>query len=345
MKPIYSAYFLLTAASGLLLASEPTQAAPPSMTIPLRSWDLIVGDGRNGAYPLGWQNIQTKNGAFLEVRVGGEILGERDYKLDGGKGEITFQKRLDKGAVAYVAYTYLSQSDSKRKNLNTTATTPLTLPVTRIGSATFDLIALPKNDTADADFIWRQNGRMNLLGGAVTSQILFDPKSHWSGGDTSVVLGYRTGINRDRYGLAADFSRVGNEFAESVGKRMSLADPTQRMAFGLRARPYDLLTLTTNLIETKNTVTENQNRLLESAIALRDRRSRWTFSVARKTDSSNPVGDSKTTGTVRDTANITLLPTQKLKITLDGNSETQHGDKQDTKTAQTQSGTGRINTG
>lgn len=306
-------------------------------SLPVRTWDVFLGDGRKNAYPLGWKNVQTGDVAFLVVNVDGVAVARDAVRVDGGKGEITFVMPILRGAFVYVAYEYLPDKNARRERETPGVTAPLTIPVRRIGSdSSLEFVALPSVAEKSVGYVWRHSGRGSLFGGALTSQILFQPKNSWNAEDTGVALGYRLGEDKNRYSVRTDYRRAGRDFAGDAGARLGFGEMTERMTLAGRARPTDFLNLSTNFAETENFQNEDVRRQMEIALALRERKARWTLEIARKSDANAPGDDKKPdTETVAGNIAVTLKPDPRISVSLAETSETRRTENADAVVSET----------
>ena len=243
---------LLTTLALSALVVVPMRDAHAQLTERLQThFDIFAGKNSPGPYTLTWNTIRTGKDSSCEVIVDGQTLKAEAYTIDAAKGQVSFKTPLSAKSVARVTYKY----DPKAAKRNaSTDTSPLSVPVTRFGQNTLQLIALPNGDATKAGatpLVWSIGGKTNLMGGGVTTEYKY------AGGEKSgVKLGFDRG--NERNGLSAQYSRADKEFAKTVGKALGMGDATQRMAYAARFAPSKYLGTFYNTTDTANLVSNEK---------------------------------------------------------------------------------------
>ncbi len=204
-----------------------------------RASDVFPGQNKTGPYALAWKNIRADG---VVVVVDGETLPAGAYTLDPAKGAISFRTRVKPESVVRVDYGY---DPARAERNNHLLAKPVTVPLldTRgaLGDARMEVTALPgdpKKAGGDTPLlVWGLRGKTDLLGGALSSQLLLAPGSE--GGAfadrAGVDLGYR--FKTDNTSLEASFLRSGKGFAPGAGKTFGLAEQAQRWSLGAQTSP------------------------------------------------------------------------------------------------------------
>lgn len=201
----------------------------------LRHFDVFSGNDKTGPYVLSWSRLRVSRDDRLTVIVDGQTLASNAYTVDTLKGELTFRQPVKAASLVRVSYSY----DPKVSQRNTgVASAPVTVPLLQIGGLAgqgLRVTALPNTQTKDAKdpktpLVWSLGGKSALLGGGIESLLNYAGPS-----GAAMKLGYKYGT--DKTGFFADFGRTERAFAERVGSRIGLADPSQKLTLGARLAP------------------------------------------------------------------------------------------------------------
>lgn len=236
MKNVYALILLSGLAS--FIAGAAGAQSPPSALSYVQTRDVFVGGDKTGPYPLAWKNVRTEG---VTVVVDGAALTPDSFTLDAAAGTVTFKTPLKTKSVARIDYAYEPARAARNPD---PAVKPVTISLLSAsgarGSAGVHVTALP-GEAAGSNggplLVWGLNGKTNLLGGGVSSQVLLSPGG--AGGSFADRAGLRLGysVAAEKLKLDASFVRAGGDFAAAAGKSFGLADPSQRWSLAGQTTP------------------------------------------------------------------------------------------------------------
>lgn len=186
--------------------------------------DVIVGRNNKGPYPLSWTNIDTES---MTVIINGRSLKNgHDYRVDTGKGMLSFDSVLVKDAIVRVTYRTIPGKSQKATGQ---VSIPVTLNLFQRQDANFHVTGLyaqddPKNPDAGKTVVG-VGGEKKWAGSSANSLFLISQRSDDRGGDqgsmwdrAGVKFGGDTSIGGIK--LTGSYLHSGSEFAG--GKEYSL---------------------------------------------------------------------------------------------------------------------------
>jgi hypothetical protein len=289
-----------------------------------RAFDILQGQNKTGPYPLSWTNLRiTRNDPVAVVNVDGKDLATDAYSFDAAKGTITFRQALATSAFARVEYNY--DPGLSKRNADV-VTAPVTLAQTGFAGTSLQLMALPsasdgKGSTTDAaKLVFGMGGKTNLLGGGLTSQLLFGDAGN---GKTDIMdragmkLGYAMG--NDKNGVDAQFQRAGAGFAPTSGKAFGMGAANQNWSLGTRLKPTNWVSTNFKMADSRDLtgkVSSKDNNLGLSLGGVRATDPKFNLA---QTDSLKIAADGKETRVSSDKMDLA----QKLAPTLAFNAKTE----------------------
>lgn len=225
---------------GAFLTASPARAQSGPSTASfghavLRHFDVFAGNDKVGPFVLSWNRLRISREDRLTVVVDGTTLSSDAYTIDTIKGTITFRQPLAAASLARVSYSYDPKIAQRNDN---PASAPVTVPLLQMGGlGALRMTALPNanSKTGDAEgpgtpMLWSLGGKQSLLGGGLESLV-----NYAGPGGTAMKMAYKWGS--DKNGIAANFDRTERAFAERVGQRMNLTEPTQKQSLAARFAP------------------------------------------------------------------------------------------------------------
>jgi hypothetical protein len=310
-------------AQNLPLFDQPTLKAG-NIVSSKRTFDILRGANKPGPYPLSWTNLRiTRNDPAVVVNVDGKDLAADAYSFDVAKGTITFRQPLAESAYARVEYNY--DPDLSKRNADVAAA-PVTVTQTRFAGTSLQLMALPsvadgKSSTTDtAKLVWGLGGKTSLLGGGLTSQLLFGDAGNGKTGmldRSGMKLGYAMGDTKN--GVDLQFQRAGAGFAPTSGKAFGMGTANQNWALGTRLKPTDWMSTSFKMSDARDLTgkaSSKDNDLGLSLGGVRGTDPKFNFA---KTDSVKVAADGKETRTSSDKMDLA----QKLAPSLSLNAKTE----------------------
>jgi hypothetical protein len=288
-----------------------------------RAFDILRGLNKPGPYPLSWTNLRiTRNDPVAVVNVDGKDLAADAYSFDAAKGTITFRQPLADSAYARVEYNY--DPDLSKRNTEVTAA-PVTLTQARFAGTSLQLMALPsvgdgKSSTDTAKLVWGLGGKTNLLGGGLTSQLLFGDAGNGKTGildRSGMKLGYAMGDASN--GVDVQFQRAGAGFAPTTGKAFGMGTANQNWSLGTRLKPTEWMSTNFKMADARDltgNASSKENDLGLSLGGVRGSDPKFNFA---KTDSLKVAADGKETRVSSDKMDLA----QKLASSLSLNAKTE----------------------